>query len=336
MKKEILTAVGTLAIAVGIGFVMQSSETAQARYGKDARPEALPADPVTDIELGRLSTGALLNVQAIELTSATEIAPIRVDRPIADARVQRVSLPGPGTLPQIEDDIAPEFERCEMTASATAFPGAMVQLSLDAPCAANERLTVHHNGMLFTEATDDAGRMTVTVPAMAREAVFILAFSTGDGAVAQAMVEDIDLFDRVALQWRGNTGFELHAREFGADYGADGHVWFGAAPDVSGLQTGENGFLMRMGDDRQAEPLLAEVYTFPRANAVRDGVIDLSVEAEVTALNCGQEIAAQSLELGGSGTLVTRDLTLAVPDCTAVGSFLVLNNLVADLKVARN
>ena len=35
--KEIVTGVGTLAIAVGIGFVMQSSDTAKQRYGDQAR-----------------------------------------------------------------------------------------------------------------------------------------------------------------------------------------------------------------------------------------------------------------------------------------------------------
>ena len=36
------------------------------------------------------------------------------------------------------------------------------------------------------------------------------------------------------------------------------------------------------------------------------------------------------------GAMKTQDLTLAVPGCDAVGSFLVLNNLVTDLKVASN
>jgi hypothetical protein len=62
----------------------------------------------------------------------------------------------------------------------------------------------------------------------------------------------------------------------------------------------------------------------------------LSVEAEVSELNCGQEIEAQSLQVGSDGKLKTRNLTLAVPDCDAIGNFLVLNNLLEDLKVARN
>lgn len=333
-----MTAAATLAIAVGIGFVMQSSDAAQERYGKGARPASeLPASVDIDaapVTLGQMGTNVLLEVQDIELTSATEVTEAPV--PEAEATVQRVSFPAPASPPSVPDEIGPMVEGCDITAKATAFPGAVVQVVLDAPCMPNERLTVHHSGMIFAEATDADGAMEVTIPALAQEAVFILAFANGDGAVAQTSVEDMDNYERVALQWRGKSGFQLHAREFGADYGAEGHVWFGATQDVSGLQTGTNGFLMRLGDDRLAEPLVVEVYTFASAMAAQSGTIDLSVEAEVTKANCGQEIAAQSLEILESGRIKTRDLTLSVPACDAVGSFLVLNNLVADMKVASN
>lgn len=82
--------------------------------------------------------------------------------------------------------------------------------------------------------------------------------------------------------------------------------------------------------------MLAEVYTFPSAKSVQDGVVDLSVEAEVTNTNCGLEIEAQTLEMTSNGQMKAHDLTLAVPDCGAIGTFLVLNNLVSDLKVASN
>lgn len=88
------------------------------------------------------------------------------------------------------------------------------------------------------------------------------------------------------------------------------------------------------GDLSAAEPLVAEVYTFPAAMENTDARVALTVEAEVIQANCGQEIEAQSIELLGDATLRTRDLSVAVPDCDAVGSFLVLNNLLQDMKVA--
>lgn len=331
--KEVMTGVGTLAIAVGIGFVMQSSETAQERYGAQARPQLADATEAPDVKLvTAASADILLQVQDIELTSASEGAEITV--PQTDFAVRLASA--------TVDDLPPEPEsfalppECEISAQATPVAGAMVALTLDAPCAPNERLTVHHNGLLFTDATDETGTASFTVPALAEQAVFIMAFSNGDGAVAQTAVPDVAKYDRVVLQWRGNAGFELHAREFGADYGQPGHQWLGSQANADGFASGANGLITRLGDTLSPEPLMAEVYTFPSAMSARPGEIDMSVEAEVTAANCGLEIEAQSLEMTREGALKTRNLTLAVPDCDAVGSFLVLNNLVSDLKVASN
>lgn len=336
--KEIATAAGTLVIAVGIGFVMQSSETAQEHYGKAARPIVIdsPVDSVPALE-SAASADILLQVQEVQLTSASDTSAVgtqTVDMPSQIDTVQRVSAPVTDVPP--EPDNLPNAGNCEISASATPIVGALVNLELDAPCAPNERLTVHHNGMMFTETTDDTGALFFTVPALTQEAVFILAFSNGDGAVAQATVDDITSYDRVALQWRGESGFELHAREFGADYGQQGHVWSGAAQNVDGLSTGTNGMVIRLGDMLTAEPLVAEVYTFPTGMAQQTGLVTLSVEAEVTAANCGQEIEAQSLEMMGGGRMKTHDMTLSVPDCDAIGNFLVLNNVVSDLKVASN
>ncbi|MEO0402048.1 MAG: hypothetical protein AAF214_06700 [Pseudomonadota bacterium] len=336
--KEIVTAVGTLAIAVGIGFVMQSSESAKERYGTQARPDSIPDSvpaviPGDETVTGNASADVLLQVQEIELTSASDSATAAV--PSREASVQRVSVPANTDQPEPQDFL-PLSDACTVTAGAVASVGAMVHLTLDAPCAVNERLTIHHNGMMFTESTDDAGQVDLTVPALTQDAVFILAFANGNGAVAQVSVPDLAQYDRVVLQWRGRAGFELHAREFGANYGQAGHVWSGIDQDPTGLTTGETGFLMRMGNTQSPEPLMAEVYTFPSGMAAKSGTVDLSVEAEVTQTNCGVEIEAQSLEMMQGGQMKTRALTLSVPDCDAMGSFLVLNNLVSDLKVASN
>jgi hypothetical protein len=160
--------------------------------------------------------------------------------------------------------------------------------------------------------------------------VFIVAFGNGKGAVATAQVADLAQIDRVVLQWRGDTGFELHALEFGAGYGDPGHVWSGADPRPAGT----GGFVLRLGDPATLEPQLAEIYSFPIALSDHAGTVSLSVEAEVTDRNCGRDISAQSLEMRASGGLRTRELELSIPNCTALGDFLVLNNLMDDLKIA--
>lgn len=329
--KEILTAVGTLGCAVGIGFVMQSSDTAEKRYGgKNVIDHTVPIE-VSVSGLG--ANTALLDVQEITLTSAE--FETTVDVPAVDSQVTTASAPQ-SVLPEPEFPDPAVKPACEITAEARAVAAAMVNLSMKSLCLPGERVTVHHNGMIFTETTSDTGTLDIMVPALTEEAVFIVAFSNGDGAVAQTKVEELADFDRVVLQWKGETGFQIHAREFGADYGAKGHIWADVPGDVADAVTGNGGLMIKLGDSEVSDALFAEVYSFPKVATSLSGDIALSVETEISQANCGQEIEAQSLEMGEDGQIKTQNLTLSVPECDAIGNFLVLNNLLQDLKVARN
>jgi hypothetical protein len=328
--KEILTGAGALGCAIGIGYVMQSSEPSAQRLTADvpqAEMKTVAAAETSDV---------LLDVQEITLTSAEFDSSIAL--PDTDVEVVKALAPASvldtPELPNIAIAPASPAPTCDIIANARPVAAAMVNLEMEAPCLPNERVTVHHNGMIFTESTSETGSLNLTLPALAHQAVFILAFTNGDGAVAQTQVDDINEYSRAVLQWKGNTGFQIHAREFGAGYGDVGHLWMDAPGTVADAVVGSSGVLTRHGDIDAADPLLAEVYTFPKAATARAGNIALSVETEVTDMNCGIEIEAQSLELQGDSTIKTSNLTLAVPDCDAKDSFLVLNNLLQDLKVA--
>jgi hypothetical protein len=327
--KEIITGAGALACAIGIGFVMQSSDAAEMRYG----------DAPVQAELPGYEGDVMLDVQEVKLTSAEFDGMISL--PDTDTAVIQASAPASLLdAPEVHEAM-PETRAtptpariCDVIATARPVAAAMVDLKMEAPCLPNERITIHHNGMIVTETTSATGSISLILPALAQDAVFILAFTNGEGAVAQTLVEDIGEYNRAVLQWKGDTGFQIHAREFGAGYGEQGHLWADAPGTVAGAVVGNSGVMTRHGDMSAADPLLAEVYTFPKAHTARAGDIAISVETEVTEMNCGLEIEAQSLELQDDNTIKTRNLTLAVPVCDGKDSFLVLNNLLQDLKVA--
>jgi hypothetical protein len=225
---------------------------------------------------------------------------------------------------------------CPVTAIATPDAAAMVRLALSAPCSANERVTISHMNMTFVETTSPTGTLDLLVPSLSEDAVFSLGLMNGDRFDARADVPSIALYDRIVLQWSGEPGVQIHALEFGATYGEDGHVWIGAPRDMSAVARGQGGFMMRHGDPDAAHPMLAEVYTFPAAMAKSPGAVSLSVEAEVTQANCGTAVSASTLEVRGGGSVQSQDLNMSIPACDAVGNFLVLNNLFKDLTVASN
>jgi hypothetical protein len=326
--KEIATAAGTLICAVGIGFIMQSGDTAQELYGSGETVETPVQAPVATpaAEISALD-GPVLVVQDITLTSA-------LDHDVSKTQDTVVALAPADMLDAPDTSDAAPGQSCSVSATATPSGLGLVDLTVTAPCFPNERLTVHHSGLKVTETTDADGTLDMSVPALVDPAVIVVAFANGDGVVAQTDVPSLADFERVALQWKGAAGFEIHAREFGADYGSRRDIWAGAPGDPVEAISGEGGFLMRLGDETASDALMADVYTFPSGASRYQGVVDLSVEAEVSLFNCGLEIEAQSLEIR-NGEVISRDLTMAVPGCDTIGSFLVLNNLIEDLKVAQ-
>ncbi|KNG93439.1 hypothetical protein ATO11_12900 [Pseudaestuariivita atlantica] len=303
----------TLIAALGIGFVMQ--------YVVQPRTASAPPEPleVTDITL------------TASMAAPRDMAVPRLpDTPVRVA-ADTTTLPAPA-LP--EESAAPQ-PACPITLEAAPRPAAMVALKLKADCLAGQRVTIHHNGMMFADRTDADGALSITVPALAPKAVFIASFPSGDGAVAQIDVASLKAYDRIVVQWKGrDTGIGLHALEYDAAYWAEGHVWADAPGTTRATAEGKSGLMTRLGVADDDEALLAEVYTFPSRMADIPGAVNLSVEAEVTQANCGRQVDAQTLEYRQAGALRVQDLTLFMPDCDTVGDFLVLKNLIEDLTIA--
>jgi hypothetical protein len=327
------------------------------------RPQARPAiglaDPVVDVAANGAQIADVANDAA--LTTAVSVAtvvPPAIEDPVigivapqadlipievADegttftpdrAPIVLASVTEPDAAPApLQSQVIPE-PSCLVSLIATAAPAAMVDLELSAPCSPLAQLTVHHQGMMFTVTTDDAGMAVMHVPTLAENGVFIADLGNGEGAVAVVTVPDFDQFDRVVLQWQGTEGPEIHALEFGATYGESGHVWQGSARSADTALAGEGGFLVRLGDGLGQSPMMAEVYTFPSHNSMNAGAVAFSVETPVTPGNCGTELQAQTIQVSPGAEPFALDLTMAIPACESVGEILVLKNMLLDLTLA--
>lgn len=330
--RRVITTGGTLFCALGIGYLMQSN-------AQEAVPETSGIDaPQVDMTPLAQAGAAPLKISEITLTSAilAPVAPQAEPVLLPDAPVVLAALASDDPIAEFPaEEVSPTFA-CEHKVTAEPDAAAMVTLKIDAPCLANDSFSVHHNGMMFSGVADENGHSTLSVPALSTNAVYIVSFANGDGAVASTTVTSLEYYDRVVVQWTGEAGIQIHALEYGAQYHQSGHVWSGEARDMTVAARGEGGFVTRLGDGGLTGAQRAEVYTFPSGMTPREGDIALSLELEVTQANCGRDIEAQSIQLDRSGQLKVQDILLAVPDCTATGDFLVLKNLLNDLKIARN
>jgi len=340
--KLVASGCATLAAALALGYFIQANGNptpAQARSIPQASSNTgTSLDKQDGMSAADLEDSAdELDISAVTFTSALPTAPEAILKAAA-LPAQPVTLASAAVEPittMPSEEPAPVFG-CDYALSAEASAGAMVALTLDVPCMPNERFTLHHNGLMVTGVTDESGISEMVVPALSTEAVFIVAFPNGEGAVANASVDSLEYYDRVAVQWEGDSGLQIHAMEYGADYGDAGHVWAEAPHDLSQAVGGEGGFLTRLGASDLPHAYQAEIYTFPSSIAARAGDVQLQVEAQVTQDNCGRDVEAQSIQLQQDGGLKVQTLTLAMPECNAVGDFLLLKNLLNDLKIAQN
>lgn len=304
--RNYVTMGGTVFCALAIGYLMQNGSAAQPDTGETRHAMAATS-----------GEGAVIaGLQGIVLTSSS---------PSRDSG-NGAALPTRRTVRPEQSQAKPQVN-CAISARAFAAPNASARLTVKAPCNGDQAVELHHSGMTFTGMTDARGNLDVTIPALSEYAIFLVSFDDKVGTAATTHIPDIAEFERIALQWHGDTDLQLHALEFGAGYGQAGHVWANSETDSTGQVVH-----LGLADAGQAKNV--ELYSFPAGSTDQSGTVALTVEAEVTEANCGRDLSVQSLELRSDRRLRSRDLTLTLPDCGSGNDFLVLNNLFQDLTIA--
>lgn len=330
--RRLVRVIAILAVAAAAGQMVQSRNS-----GTEIGTYLSKLRGVTHVAAGP-GTEAL---PLLSMSAALPPLPGMAERPapgLAGADVVRATLPGPDAalpvpaLPPVLAAPAGPPVRCPDTLVLRAAPQATIGLTLSAPCRAGERVVVRHGGLAATAQMTAEGGLNLALPALDPVASVTVLFADGSRVVGKVDVPDAADFRRFAVQWQGDDEFQLHAFEDGADFGDPGHVWAGAPhlPAIGTPATG--GWMMSLGDSAVALPLRAAVYTFPRAPAVMPLVV---IEAPVTEGTCGREMLGELLSVE-AGRAEVHDLTLAMPDCSAVGDILVLKNLAPALKIATN
>jgi hypothetical protein len=228
---------------------------------------------------------------------------------------------------QIQPEVA---DACALTLDLMPEANAMIGLTLLAPCHINERVVIKHAGLAVSGMTTANGALFTGIPAMEPQALVEVLFSDGETFGATIDIPEVADLRRFAVQWQADDAFQLHAFERGAAYGDAGHV-SGADPHrpPAGAPA-QGGFLTLLGDSTTETPMLAEVYTFP---ADATSLPEVVIETAVTDLTCGRELLGETIRSTG-GLVEVIDLTVAMPECEAVGDYLVLKNLVSELNIA--
>lgn len=360
LNRNVLTIVTTVIVAVAAGHLVQNADSYfQSRGPATTLPDMTqPQDDSRRVSVVAPTSRFIDQVKPLSASSANRSSAGRESgssvHDIPAPPSEAVSAPEFPThtgalarrMARLEQgSVAPEVGRaslnqyglpCETKMTAAPAPAAMVDLTITASCRTGKRVVISHDRLHFTSQIPHDGKLHVQVPAMTDPAVFVAELPGGKILTATTSVPDQDNFERVAVQWTGASGIQLHAYEFGAGFDDPGHVWAEAARSPAIGASGRGGFLTRLGSPDLPGAQRAEVYSFPRGQSRDSGVVRMNVEIAITGANCGREISAETLQPGVDGRLQSVELNLTVPGCNAEGEYLVLKNVMQDLKIAGN
>jgi hypothetical protein len=315
--RRIARVVAVLAIAIAAGHLVQT--LAARKPARHVENETKTPVKIVQLSAGANEAGLVAPLPAPPVSQL--VAPLPVASPVEPLPLTTPVAPLPV--------VTPPAPACITALDLQQQPGAMIGVALTATCHPNERVVLRHAGMAITARTGADGTLTTALPALASAGKVDVLFTDGSKAETALAMPETVLLRRFGVQWQGPVAFVVHGFQNGADYGEAG--------DISPLNPGKpaaaaGGFLSLLGDSSVENPLMAQIYTYPMDTTVSSDVV---VEAAVTGSTCGHDLLGETLT-SARGQSKATELTLAMPDCTAVGDFLVLKNLATDLKIAGN
>lgn len=260
---------------------------------------------------------------SVVLMSGAVMSKLSATYPNFAAMISPTYVYGQSTEVVSQSAVAPDA-RADLPAIAAACPvslelldegNAIIGGTLLAPCLPSQDLVIAHAGLVFSAKTLASGALFFSLPALQTEAKIDIRFIGGDTASAAIEMPDVALVQRAAVQWPPGDGFAIHAFENGAAFGGAGHIWQNVPNTPAPGMPPNSGYLTSLGDASVQMPLMAQVYTYDNGAKT-----DVLFEAVVTETNCAAELMGDVI-FSGAGTVTQSEITVAMPDCNALGEF---------------
>ena len=344
LKRRLASGVAVIAIALGAGQLVQSMSGKSpapraAENQMNKKPKAIERVAATDI-VDKPTPMVALEAPANSVPApskpvvANVTAPLATPKVVAKPAVETAPVaPGMAVATRVLEAPAAEaqvIDACPVSLELSNAENALIVLTLVAPCHADERVVLKHAGLTVTAKTTLTGALFTDLPALAQDAKVEVMFKDSTTVAATVAVPELASLRRFAVQWQQDDSFQLHAFEDGSDFGGPGDIsQANLHQPVVGVPA-KGGFLTLLGDATTDLPMLAQVYTYPKDAKIKPEIV---VEAAVTEATCGRELLGQTLQTT-AGLVEVSDMSLAMPDCNAVGDYLVLKNLVQDTTIA--
>lgn len=235
-------------------------------------------------------------------------------------------------------DQSPFGTSCDVVLSGRAVGAGMVELDLKASCLPNSRVEIQHGKLKMTLRSDHIGNLNVEVPAFETNAHFMLTLGDGSKLKAAFQVPELAHIDRVAIQWRGDFDANLHALEFGASKGSQGHVWQENPGNAEQSARMGGGWSMQFGDPELEGAYRVQVYSLPIGRKTKSGIVEFNVAVRPSAMGCDKNAVIQSHHSRGGRLIGSTGMVFKLAACGETSQGVVeqtlLKNTVRDLIIA--
>ena len=169
--RKFAVAGATFAVLLAGAIVIQYSGAGASLVGKNSGGEPFAFSPLPE-----LSPEEARDPRFGPILIAPEIVSAGIGLALPES-FDRTDRPAPLRLASIEFDLLPSAKMasdCVPELLAAPVEGAKVDLALNAPCLPSASFVLHHQEMMVSGLTDEKGNADLSIPALAKTAVFVL------------------------------------------------------------------------------------------------------------------------------------------------------------------
>ncbi|MEO1611219.1 MAG: hypothetical protein AAFU55_02515, partial [Pseudomonadota bacterium] len=153
------------------------------------------------------------------------------------------------------------------------------QVAIVSDCRPGAPFVIEHAGLSFSGRLDAGGGGSIAIPVMAEDGVAAVRFQDGSGERFSLNYNwrELELTLRVAVAWTDPVDLDLHAFEYAAPFGADGHVWEERPSGFRRVRRSGGGYLANYPSATEGGQSV-EVYTFWANSRARRGVARIALD----------------------------------------------------------
>ena len=272
----------------GLGDALRIGQTGSLGPVTVGQPTGLSAPSARDASILAMQGDASADIpeeeETAELAALTSPIPRRrggttdavaTAEPRAEERPEAEPAPEPKVFAALPD--ARAVCAVEPAINVDPRPAGRTVLRVASPCHAGSIAELRHSDLRLAIPLDGEGRGEVEVLGFASRSSAVLWFRDGREIAFDLPFIGMRNLTRVALAWDAPVVLDLHAFEFGADAGGEGHVHPGNRRSFDDIRRRGGGFLTTYSSISGIGQNM-QVYSFWQRRSNRAGVVDLAID----------------------------------------------------------